>query len=121
MVCALTKRYRLRALFNLLLQDNNEFTCYTFVHASLSEKLPTTVVELQQLLLEKQSLIEKQAKELAASQSLNKALEEKLRLLNQKHFAKSSEKNPGQAELQFLNEAEMLHSQDVRDETEREQ
>ena len=84
---------------------------------ALSEKLPTTVVELQQLLLEKQSLIEKQAKELAASQSLNKALEEKLRLLNQKHFAKSSEKNPGQAELQFLNEAEMLHSQDVRDET----
>ena len=83
----------------------------------MSDKLPTTVAELQQLLVEQQAVIDKRAKELASSLSLNKALEEKLRLLNQKHFAKSSEKNPGQAELQFLNEAEMLHSQDVQSET----
>ena len=82
----------------------------------LPNNLPTTVAELQQLLLEKQSVIEQQQKELASSRSRNKVLEEKLRLLNQKHFAKSSEKNPGQAELQFLNEAEMLHSQAVLDE-----
>lgn len=85
---------------------------------ALPTKLPTTVAELQQLLLEKQSVIEQQEKELATSRSLNKVLEEKLRLLNQKHFAKSSEKNPGQAELHFLNEAEMLHAQDILDETE---
>ncbi len=81
------------------------------------EKLPTTVVELQQLLLVKQALIEKQAQELRSSELLIKVLEEKLRLLNHVHFAKSSEKNRGQAELQFLNQAEMQHSQDVRNET----
>jgi len=54
---------------------------------ALPAKLPTNVAELQQLLLDKQLLLEKQAKELAA-------------------------------ELQFLNEAEMLHAQEVLDETE---
>ena len=80
--------------------------------------LPNTVAELQQLLIEKLSIIEQHEKTIASSQSLNKVLEEKLRLLNQKLFAKSSEKNPGQAELQFLNEAEMLHSQAIQDELE---
>ena len=80
--------------------------------------LPNTVAELQQLLIEKLSIIEQHEKTIASSQSLNKVLEEKLRLLNQKLFAKSSEKNPGQAELQFLNEAEMLHSQEAQDELE---
>ena len=83
-----------------------------------SDTLPTTVAELQQLLIEKLAIIERQEKTIASTESLNKALQEKLRLLNQKHFAKSSEKNPGQAELQFLNEAEMLHSQESRDELE---
>ena len=80
--------------------------------------MPTTVAELQQLLIEKLSIIEQHEKTIASSQSLNKVLEEKLRLLNEKLFAKSSEKNPGQAELQFLNEAELLHSQEVQDELE---
>ena len=84
----------------------------------LPHTLPNTVAELQQLLIEKLSIIEQHEKTIASSQSLNKVLEEKLRLLNQKLFAKSSEKNPGQAELQFLNEAEMLHSQEVQDELE---
>jgi len=44
-----------------------------------------------------------------------KALEENLRLLNVKHFAKSSEKNPGQAEFQFLNEAEVLQAKQALD------
>ena len=81
------------------------------------DKLPTTVAELQQLPIDKQAIIERQEKALTSSQSLNKALLEKLRLLNLKHFAKSSEKNPGQAELQFLNEAELLHSQHALDQT----
>ena len=84
----------------------------------LPHTLPNTVAELQQLLIEKLSIIEQHEKTIASSQSLNKVLEEKLRLLNLKLFAKSSEKNPGQAELQFLNEAEMLHSQEVQDELE---
>jgi transposase len=84
----------------------------------LPDTLPTTVAELQQLLVEKQLIIKQQADELTAIQTLNTVLEEKLRLQNQKHFAQSSEKNPGQAELQFLNEAEMLHAQEVLEQTE---
>lgn len=70
--------------------------------SSLPSTLPNTVAELQQLLIEQQRINQEQAAALKSSQALNKALEQKLRLLNQKHFAKSSEKNPGQAELQFL-------------------
>jgi transposase len=78
--------------------------------------LPTTVAELQQLLLEQQSIIKRHEKTIASNETLLNVLEEKLRLLNLKHFAKSSEKNPGQAELQFLNEAELLHTQELIDE-----
>ncbi len=97
----LTTRGALATLFAMQVQPKN---------------LPTTVAELQQLLIEKQSIIERHEKTIAASQSLLKVLEEKLRLLNQKHFAKSSEKNAGQAELHFLNEAELLHAQEIVDE-----
>ncbi len=82
----------------------------------LPHTLPNTVAELQQLLIEKLSIIEQQQKTIASGQSLLKVLEEKLRLLNHKYFAMSSEKNPGQAELQFLNEAELLHAQEILDE-----
>ncbi|MEE9333668.1 MAG: IS66 family transposase [Granulosicoccaceae bacterium] len=82
---------------------------------SLIDKLPTNVAQLQQLLIDKQAIIERQDKALTSSQALNKVLEEQLRLLNTKHFSKSSEKNPGQAELQFLNEAELLLSQNAID------
>jgi len=81
--------------------------------SALPDTLPTSVAELQQLLLEKQSLIDKQAKTITDAQTRLNVLEEKLRLLNQKHFAKSSEKNAGQAELQFLNEAELLHAKEA--------
>ena len=83
------------------------------VMSSPPNTLPNTVAELQQLLIEQQRIIQEQAAALKSSQALNSTLEHKLRLLNQKHFAKSSEKNPGQAELQFLNEAEMLHAQEA--------
>ena len=79
----------------------------------LPNTLPNDIAELQQLLIEQQRIIQEQAEALKSSQALNKVYEEKLRLLNQKHFAKSSEKNPGQAELHFLNEAEMLHAQEA--------
>jgi len=74
----------------------------------LPKTLPTNVKELQKLLLEQQRVIEQHEKSLALRDSQLKKLEEKLRLLNVKHFAKSSEKNPGQGEFQFLNEAEVL-------------
>lgn len=80
---------------------------------SLPNTLPNNVAELQQMLLEQQRINKEQAEALESSLALNKVYEEKLRLLNQKHFAKSSEKNAGQAELQFLNEAEMLHAQEA--------
>jgi transposase len=82
----------------------------------LPDILPTTVAELQQLLLEQQSIIKQHEKTIASKETLLNVLEEKLRLLNLKHFAKSSEKNPGQAELQFLNEAELLNTQELIDE-----
>lgn len=65
------------------------------------------------MLLALQSFNEKQAAALISSLALNKIYKEKLRPLNQKHFARSSEKNAGQSELQFLNEVEMLHAQEV--------
>ena len=77
--------------------------------------LPNTVFELQKRLAEQQAIIEKQEIDIEATRFHNKKLQEQLALLNQKHFAKSSEKNPGQAELQFLNEAELLHAQQALD------
>jgi len=82
---------------------------------ALPDTMPTDVAELQQLLVNCQSIIETQAKELVATRAYNKLLDEKLRLLNKKHFAKSSETNKKQAELQFLNEAELLQAQEALD------
>lgn len=79
---------------------------------ALPDTLFLTNAQLHKLLLEKQLIIEQHEKTIASRESLVEVLEEKLRLLNQKHFAKSTEKNPGQSELQFLNEAELLHAQE---------
>lgn len=38
-----------------------------------------------------------------------------LALLNKKHFAKSLERSSGQKELQFVNEAELLHTKEALD------
>lgn len=82
---------------------------------ALPDTMLTDVAELQQLLVNCRSIIETQAKELVATRAYNKLLDEKLRLLNKKHFAKSSETNKKQAELQFLNEAELLQAQEALD------
>lgn len=79
----------------------------------LPKTLPNTVAELQQMLIDQQSVIVQQEKKITSFESLIKVLEDKLRFLNQQHFAKSSEKNPGQPELQFLNEAELLHAKEA--------
>lgn len=47
-----------------------------------------TIAELQKILIEQQHIIERHEKTIASSASLINVLEEKLRLLNQKQFAK---------------------------------
>ena len=67
------------------------------------------VIDRKQKALEHQQReITAHLKTLCAKQTVIERLEEQLRLLKQRQFGKRSEKFPGQAELQFFNEAELL-------------
>ena len=67
------------------------------------------VIDRKQKALEQQQReITAHLKTLCAKQTVIERLEEQLRLLKQRQFGKRSEKFPGQAELQFFNEAELL-------------
>ena len=86
------------------------------------EQLPDDINALKRMVGEQQAVIERKQKALehqqrkitdqletiSAKQSVIERLEEQLRLLQQRQFGKRSEKSPGQAELQFFNEAELL-------------
>lgn len=93
------------------------------------QKLPDDVSELKQLIAKQQQVIdqkqhvidqhqrklshkqheiEQHLKTISTKQTAIGRLEAQLRLLQQQRFGQSSEKHPGQAELQFFNEAELL-------------
>jgi transposase len=106
-----------------------------------SQKLPDDLIELkriiqqqQAVITQKQALIDRKQKALeqrqrkidshletiSRKQTLIKRLEEQLRLLQQRRFGKSSEKNLDQIELQLFNEAELLDLQAALDEAQAE-
>ena len=79
------------------------------------EQLPDDINALKRMVGEQQAVIEQHQRTitdhletLCAKQTVIERLEEQLRLLKQRQFGKRSEKFPGQAELQFFNEAELL-------------
>jgi len=69
------------------------------------EQLPESVAELKAMVL---SVVGQANQALQHKQLRIELLEEKLRLLQQQRFGASSEKHPGQGELQLWNEAELL-------------
>lgn len=96
----------------------------------LLDKLPDDPSELKRIIQQQQAVIDRKQKALeqrqrkidghlktiSHKQTLIERLEAQLRLLQQRRFGKSSEKNLDQIELQLFNEAELLALQVALDE-----
>ena len=94
------------------------------------DELPDDVIELKRIIQQQQAVIDRKQKALekrqrkidghlqtiSRKQTLIERLESQLRLLQQRRFGKSSEKNLDQIELQLFNEVELLALQAVLDE-----
>ena len=74
----------------------------------LLDQKQQTIDDARQDLAQRQQAISKHLKTISNKQSTIEQLEAQLRSLQQQRFGKSSEKHPGQAELQLFNEAELL-------------
>jgi len=82
---------------------------------SLLQKLPDDVLALQEIVAKQQQVLEQhqhkieaQRTTISTKQTTIERLEALLQRFQQQRFGKSSEKHPGQAELQLFNEAELL-------------
>lgn len=79
------------------------------------DSLPDDVDALKRLVQQKQSLIDRHRDTISAKQTVIERLEELLRHYQHERFGARSEKHPGQGELQFFNEAELLQAQAADD------
>lgn len=75
------------------------------------ESLPDDVDALKRLVQEKQAVIDHHRDTISTKQTVIERLEELLRYFQHQRFGSHSEKHPGQGELHFFNEAELLQAE----------